>query len=165
MKTRHVFSTPDLITARRVIAAACAIGVADDNIALIARSDIEMEAIPDDRLDASTDMVPAAVRGVGVGAAAGLVAGIAAVAIPAIGITIVGAGLITLLGAAVGGWSSALAGSAFPNSVRQMFESEIEAGRILVVIDAEHNLAAAANDACTRAGATQLPFDEPSALV
>jgi hypothetical protein len=122
------------------------VGVANDDISLIARSDIEMEAIPDNRLDASTDAVPAAVRGVGVGGAIDLVAGIAAVA---------GAGLITLLGAAIGGWSSALAGSSFPNAVRQAFESEIEAGRILVVIDVEHDLAAAVDDVCTRAGATQ----------
>lgn len=164
MKTRHVFSTPDLASARRVIAAARALGVANDNISLIARSDIEMETIPDNRLDASTDVVPAAVRGVGVGGAVGLVAGIAAIAIPAIGITVAGAGLITLLGAAIGGWSSALAGSSFPNAVRQTFESEIEAGRILVVIDVERALAAAVDDACTHEGAAQLPFDHPSAL-
>jgi hypothetical protein len=144
-----------LVSARRVIAAARVVGVANDDISPIARSDIEMEAIPDDRLDASTDAVPAAVRGVGVGGAIDLVAGIAAVAIPAIGITVAGAGLITLLGAAIGGWSSALAGSSFPNAVRQAFESEIEAGRILVVIDVEHDLAAAVDDVCTRAGATQ----------
>ena len=57
-------------------------------------------------------------RGIGVGGEIGLVAGIAAVAIPTIGITVAGAGLITLLGAAIGGWSSALADSSFPNAVR-----------------------------------------------
>lgn len=165
MKNRHVFSAPDLVSAERAIAAVRAAGVADDDIALIARSDIEMDSIPDARLDASTDTVPAALRGTGVGAAAGLVAGIVAVAIPAVGITIAGAGLLTLLGAAVGGWSSALAGAAFPNSVRQAFEAEIQAGRILVVVDAQPDLAPAVDAACRQAGATRLPFDHPSVLV
>ncbi len=164
MKTRHVFSTPDLRCAHHVIAAARAGGVSNHDISLIARSDIEMEKIPDGRLDASTDVVPAAMRGMGVGGAVGLLAGIAAVAIPAIGITIAGAGLVTLLGAAMGGWSSALAGSAFPNEVRQRFESEIEDGNILVVVDMGHALAASVDEACKRAGAIRLPFERPSIM-
>lgn len=164
MKQRHVFSTPDLAVAQRAVAAAREAGVANDNIALIARSDIEMDAIPPDRIEASTDTVRAAVRGAGVGGVAGLVAGLIAVAIPAIGITIAGAGLLTLLGAAVGGWSSALAGASFPNAVRQRFESEVEAGRILVVIDDLPAHTEQLKLAMQQVGATQLPFEQTSAL-
>ena len=164
MKTRQVFSTPVITVAQQVVAAARTAGVDSDDIGLIARSDIEVESIPDHRLDASTDVMPATVRGVGVGGGLGLVAGLVAVAIPAIGLTVAGAGLVTLFGAAVGGWSQALAGSAFPNEVRQKFESEIDAGKILVVIDVEDGLTSAVAEACRRAGATQLPFDRASAL-
>ena len=165
MRKRHVFSTPDLSVAQRAVDAARAAGVADDCISLIASSDIEMDAIAPDRLDVSTDAVPAAVRGVGAGAVVGLVAGILAVAIPAIGITVAGAGLLTLLGAAVGGWSSALAGASFPNAVRQKFESEVEAGRVLVVVDDEATNVDRLKRAMEAVGATQLPFEETSALV
>lgn len=165
MKKRHVYSTPDLATARRAVDAARAAGVADEGISLVASATMEMDSIPPDRLDVSTDTVPAAMRGAGAGAVIGLVAGIVAVAIPAIGITVAGAGLLTLIGAAVGGWSSALAGSSFPNSVRQAFESEVEAGRVLVVIDDNAERAQSLHEVLASAGARQLPFDEPSALV
>ena len=46
----------------------------DDDILLVARSDIELEAIPDDRKEADSDMLPAAARGAGMGAGAGLLA-------------------------------------------------------------------------------------------
>ena len=165
MKTRHVFSTADLDAAQRAVATARAIGVPAEDVALIARSDIQMDAIPDDQLDVSTDTVPAALRGGGIGAAVGLLGGIVAVAIPAVGITIAGAGLMTLLGAAVGAWSSALAGSSFPNPVRKAFEAEIEAGRILIVVDAPPALAPLVDAACVEGGASRLPFDKLSALM
>jgi hypothetical protein len=162
MKTRRVFSTPDLDVAQRAIAAARSAGVPDPDLYLIAKSGIEMEQIPEHRKDVTTDFVPAAVRGAGAGGAIGLVAGLIAVTIPAVGITVAGAGLITLIGAAVGGWSHALAGSAIPNPVRRRFEEEIEAGRILVVVDDEQERAAAVDRAIIATGAVQLPFDEPS---
>jgi hypothetical protein len=164
MKTRQAFSTPDLVAAREAISAARGAGVPDDAISLIARSDIEMERIPEQRLDVSTDSLPAALRGVGAGGAVGLVAGLVAVAIPPIGITIAGVGLMAAIGAAVGGWSAALAGSTVPNAVRRRFEDEIEAGRILVVVDDIPERAAQARAAIERSGATPLPFEEPSAL-
>ncbi|GAA0715085.1 hypothetical protein [Dokdonella soli] len=165
MRIRHVFSAPDLPTVERAIAAAREVGVADEDISLIARSDIEVKSVPMERLEVSTDMLPAALRGAGAGAVVGCVAGIVAVAVPAIGITIAGAGLLALIGAAVGGWSSALAGAGYPNPVRRMFEAEIEDGRILVIIDDARIRASAVADALTRAGAMQLPFEESGLLV
>jgi hypothetical protein len=164
MKNRHVFSTPDVTSARAAIAAARAVGVPDEGIALIARSDIEMDSIPEDRLDASADTMPAALRGAATGGALGLVGGLVAVAIPAIGITVAGVGLIALAAAAVGGWSSALMGSTVPNPVRRQFESEIEAGRVLVVIDDEQERAAQVLAAVEGTGAVALPFEQASAL-
>ncbi len=164
MKHRQVFATPDLTSACEAMAAARAVGVADKDLSLIARSDIEMESIPDDRLDVTTDTVPAALRGAATGGAVGLLGGLAAVAIPPIGITVAGAGLLALVGAAVGGWSSALMGSAVPNPVRREFEAQIEAGRILVVVDDEAERERVVRAAIERTGATALPFDQPSAL-
>jgi hypothetical protein len=164
MKTRQVFSTPNLVAAREAISAARGVGVPDEAVSLVARSDIEMEAIPEQRLDVSTDSVPAAVRGIGAGGAIGLLAGLIAIAIPPIGITVAGIGLITVIGAAVGGWSAALAGTTVPNAVRRRFESEIDEGRILVVLDDVPERAAIARAAIERSGATALHFEAPSAL-
>lgn len=164
MKHRRVFSAPDLVVAREAIAAARAARVPDDGIALIARSDIELEQIPSNRLDASQDTIPAALRGAIGGGTAGLLAGLVAVAIPPLGVTIGGAALLASIGALVGTWSSALMGSAIPNPVRRRFEEEIEQGRILIVIDADEALLPAAEAAIARAGAEPRPFDAPSAL-
>ena len=164
MKLRHVFSTPDLPTARAVIDAACKAGVEDDDILLVARSDIEVDGIPDERKEADTDMLPAAVRGAGYGAGAGLLAGLVAIAIPPLGITLAGAAAATIAGAAVGSWASALMGSSLPDPIRRKFHDEIEAGNILVVLDGEKDLLTTVEPAVVSAGATPLPFEASKTL-
>lgn len=164
MKTRHVFSVPDLATAQLAIRAAREAGLTNDNLSLIARSDIELESIPDRHKEASTDFLPAAMRGAATGGAAGLVAGLAAIAFPPLGVTLAGAALLTAGGAAVGTWVSALVGSTVEDPVRRRFEDEIQAGRILVVLDAEDPQLPAAAAAIRAAGATPLPYEATTAL-
>lgn len=164
MKTRHVFSTPDLATAQAVMTAACAAGVEDNDLLLVARSDIELESIPDARKEADTDMMPAALRGAGYGGAAGLLAGLVAVVVPPVGLTLAGAAAVGLAGAMIGTWSSALVGASLPDPIRVKFEDEIKAGRILVVVDGHKDLLDAAEPAIVRAGATHLPFEAPKVL-
>lgn len=164
MKTRHVFSTPDLSTARAAVDAARTAGIPDDDILLIARSDIELDAIPDHRKEADTDFMPAAIRGAGYGGAAGLLAGLVAVVLTPIGLTVAGAAVATLAGAAVGTWSSALVGSSLPDPIRAKFDDEIKQGRILVVLDAEQPLLGDAERAVEHAGAQPLPFESTSAM-
>src|SRR5690242_808345 len=118
MKTRHVFSTPDVETARTVMQAARAAGIPEDDISLIARSDIELEAAPEQHKEAGSDFYPAALRGVVGGGAIGLLAGLVAVAIPPVGITVAGVAGLTLAGALTGGWASALVVAAVPDPVR-----------------------------------------------
>ena len=74
MKIRHVYSTPNLTTAKAALAAARGEGISDADLLLVARSDIELECIPDDRIQAGSGMIPAAMRGAGYGGAAGLLA-------------------------------------------------------------------------------------------
>ena len=164
MKTRHVFSVPDLATAQLAIRAAREAGLTNDNLSLIARSDIELESIPDRHKEASTDFLPAAMRGAATGGAAGLVAGLAAIAFPPLGVTLAGAALLTAGGAAVGTWVSALVGSTVEDPVRRRFEDEIQAGRILVVLDAEDPHLPAAEAAIRAAGATPLDYEATTAL-
>jgi hypothetical protein len=164
MKIRHVFSTASPAAAMQAIAAARAAGVADDAITLVARPDIEMDEVPGERIDVAADVVPAAWRGAATGGALGLVGGIVGAAIPAIGIPLVGVGLVALTGAAVGAWSSALMGSEVPSPVRRQFEAEIEAGRVLVVVDAPRDEAPRVSAALREAGAIELPFEQLTAL-
>ncbi|MCL1499583.1 hypothetical protein [Xanthomonas nasturtii] len=163
MKLRHVYSTADLDSAQRVLQAARGAGIDNDALSLIARSDIELQDVPDERKDAKTDFLPAAARGAATGGAAGLVAGLVAIAVPPIGLTLAGAGVMALAGALVGSWSSALIGATVPDPVRRQFEDEIQAGRVLVIVDAEQAALQDAEPAMVAAGATPLPYEAASA--
>lgn len=164
MKLRHVFSTPDLATAERAMDAARDGGVLDDDILLVARSDIEVDSIPNERKEADTDLLPAAARGAGYGAGAGLLAGLVAVAIPPLGVTMAGAAAATVAGAVVGCWSSALVGSSVPDPIRRKFHDEIEAGNILVVIDALKEVLTAVEPRVLAIGATTLPYEASKSM-
>lgn len=158
MKTRCVFSTPNLAAARAAMAAARQAGVPDDDISLIAREDIELQQIPDRRMTGSTDFYPAAVRGAACGGGTGVLLGLIAIAVPPLGVTLAGATAIALAGAAVGCWTGALVGTDVPDVVHRKFKGEIEAGRILVVIDAPREVLAIAGPAVRTTGAIHLPL-------
>lgn len=161
MKHRHVYSTQDMAHARKAIAALHMRGIGNDAISLVARSDVEMDRIPDTLKEADTDSVPAAVRGMELGGATGLLAGLAAVAFAPFGVTLAGAVAIGAMGALVGGWSSALMGAALPDPVRQQFDDEIQAGRVLVLADIEDEQLPALREAMAEAGAADLDYVSP----
>jgi hypothetical protein len=71
---------------------------------------------------------------------------------------------MTLGGAAVGGWATALAGSAVEDPVRRKFHDEIAKGRILVVLDAPRDLLARVEPSLANIGAQPLPFDKPTLM-
>lgn len=164
MKIRHVFSTQSIAAARTAMQAARTAGIPDADLSLVARSDIELEKIPDERKIVDMDTIPAALRGTLGGGVAGLLAGVVAVAIPPLGITLAGAGAMALAGALMGTWSAALAGASVPDPVRQAFEDEIAAGRILLVIDGDEALLRTSQPALEAAGAKRLDFDATTAI-
>ena len=165
MKTRHVYSTTDLDMARAAMNAARGAGIAEDGLMLVARSDIELDAIPNEHKQADSDSMPAALKGVVAGGTTGLLLGLAAIVLSPIGWTLAGAGIAALAGAGIGGMASTIFGSALPDPVRQKFDDEIKAGRILLVVDADDATFDAADGAIAGTGATRLPYDQPTAAV
>jgi hypothetical protein len=164
MKTRHVFVTGSVAEATAAIAAARRAGIGEHDISLIADSSIEMEEVPADLRNAENDFMAAAARGAMAGGSLGLIGGLVGVVVPPIGLTIAGVAITTLIGAAVGSWVTALIGSMVPDEVHRRFESEIRAGRILLVVDETPAAMAAAEAALRGAGAEQLPYEAASAL-
>jgi hypothetical protein len=157
MKTRCVFSTPDLAAAREA-------GIDDGDISLVAREDIELEKIPDHLMQGRNDFYPAAVRGGVCGGGTGLLLGLIAVAVPPLGVTLAGAAAMTIAGAAFGTCIGEMVGFEVPDVVSRKFKDEIAAGRILVVIDASKDKLGVAEPAVARTGATPLPFHAHTAL-
>lgn len=164
MKTRYVFSTPDLSVARRAMQAARDAGIDDRDVSLIAREDIELQRIPDHLMQGRNDFYPAALRGGACGGGTGLLLGLIAVVVPALGVTIAGAAAITVAGALFGCWIGELVGFEVPDAVSRKFKAEIAAGRILVVIDGSKEQLATATAAIAHIGATPLPFHAHTAL-
>ncbi|GAB3309631.1 hypothetical protein [Luteimonas notoginsengisoli] len=164
MKTRHVFVTDTVADAIAAVAAARRSGIGENDISLIADSAIEMQEVPDELRNAESDFMPAAARGAMAGGSVGLLGGLVGVVVPPIGLTIVGVAATTLIGAAVGSWVTSLIGSMVPDEVHRRFESEIRAGRILLVVDETPEAMAAAEAALREAGAEQLPYEATSAL-
>lgn len=159
MKQRRVYRTDDIAQATRAVEALRARGISDDDISLVARSDIELQSVPNRHKEADTDFMPAAIRGAGIGGATGLLAGLAATVVTPVGITLAGAAVVGAVGALVGTWASALMGAALPDPIRQKFDDEIAAGRILVLVDAESPVHERLGDALANAGATLLDYD------
>jgi hypothetical protein len=84
MKTRHVYSTTGMNMVKEGMRIARRSGIAHDDISLIARDDIELEAIPGERKVVTNDFYPAAARGT------------------PIGLTLAGAGAMAPIGASMG---------------------------------------------------------------
>lgn len=164
IRQRRVYRTSDLPQAQAAVDTLHTLGVSDDCISLVARSDIELQSIPNRHKEADTDLIPAALRGAGIGGATGLLAGLAATVIAPLGITLAGAAVVGAVGALVGTWSSALMGSALPDPVRQRFDDEIAAGRILVLVDAEPPEHDRLRGPLTQLGAVELDYQAPSAM-
>lgn len=159
MKVRSVFKTPDLAAARRAMDAARHAGIDDSNLSLVARADIELEQLPDHRLNDHHDVQPAAIRGLALGGGSGLLLGLVAVAVPLLGLTLAGAAVMAAAGAAVGAGSGALIGLDVPDAVSRTFKEEIRDGHILVVLDGEPEILARAEPAVESTGAVALPFN------
>lgn len=164
MKLRHVFSTQDPAHARRLVALLHQHGMVDDGISLVARSDIELGSIPNRFKEADTDLVPAALRGIAIGGGTGLLVGLAAMMFAALGVTLAGAIAIGAMGALIGGLSSALMGAALPDPIRQRFDDEISAGRVLVLVDADEQTHARLEQPLAEAGAVRLAYESHTAL-
>ncbi len=159
MKVRHVYSTPSLQVARDAMRVAREGGIPDSDLKLVARGDIEETRIPDRRKEADTDLKPAAMRGALLGAVVGLLAAVAAsmlMTFPLTGGVLFG-GLVG--GVLLGTLGAMLSGSSVPDPLRRHFHQDIEAGKVLVVVDATTEQLAAVDSGIRNAGATLLPYD------
>jgi hypothetical protein len=165
MKNRCVFSTNDLPGARAAMQAAHQAGIENDDIALLAREDIEKITRPDQRLRDRNDFYPALWRGALWGGVGGLILGIiAGLVTSSSGFPLAGALATCLVGAIAGCCMSAVAGAAVPDPVDRRFKSEIASGHVLVVVDVPHRRLADVEASVTHTGAVQLPFHARTAV-
>ena len=147
MKTRHVYAVRDRAQLDAALRAVRALGVADDDLSIVARHDIELAVDPDAQHDEH-------------GRLTGLIAGLNAVAVPTLGISIAGAGMLNLLGANLEGWAPRIAGEDADEDVRARYEARIAAGEILLVVEAAPEMYNAVTAALTVERAEALHFGD-----
>ena len=144
-ENRSVFAVDDLARLEDALTAAREAGIADDDIALVARHDIELELDP----EASEPDEHGRERG--------LLAGLSAVTVPTLGVSLAGAGMLNLLGSNLAGWTGHAAGDHANDDVRERYRALVESGALLVVVQADSaERHAAAHAAMVAAGARPL---------
>jgi hypothetical protein len=97
-------------------------------------------ALPDAGLAQRSDLIPAIEKGVAAGGLTGLLAGALAVIFPPAGLVLGGGAVLglTAFGAGFGAWMASMVGVDLPSSRLKKFESAIQAGELLMMVDVPH---------------------------
>tara|TARA_R110001592_G_scaffold363372_2_gene686226 strand:- start:103583 stop:104092 length:510 start_codon:yes stop_codon:yes gene_type:complete len=137
---RLCFLSPDREHALAVIRDLKEDGISDKHIYVIARSSETLGDLPDGGPE-DDDFLPAYERGLAFGGVSGLFLGLVAMTFPPAGIVIGGGGILLIgaMGASVGAFLTGMAGAAFPNSRLKAFEKDIDAGKLLIMVDVAQN--------------------------
>ena len=137
MNRRLYFLLPDRSCAERTMNDLLLDRVEERRIHFLARRDMSLGSLPEASFLQKTDAVHGAETGMAIGGAAGVIGGAIAVAFPPAGSSLQ---LVTVLitgiaGALFGTWVASMVGTAVPNSRLARFQSEIENGKILMMVD------------------------------
>ena len=134
---RIYFVVPGVALARRIVGELLLARIEERHIHIVAREDTPLEDLPEAGVAQRSDLVPALERGVAAGGLSGLLAGTLAVTFPPAGLTLGGGALLglTTFGAGFGTWRAGMVGAALPSSRLQKFESAIETGQLLMMVD------------------------------
>lgn len=137
MRRRLYFMVPDLASARHVHDELLLNTIENGHIHVLAKDGMPLEGMHEASVLQKTDMVHGAESGLAIGGAIGILAGLAAVVFPPAGVNLqlVTILVTALIGAALGAWVSSMVASSIPNSRLKTFESGIEAGRVLMMVD------------------------------
>jgi hypothetical protein len=137
MRRRLYFVLPDVDSAQRTADDLLLARVEDRHMRFLAKRGTELEPLHEAGYLDKTDMVHGAAVGLGLGAIIGALAGALVVAYPPEGThpQLVAVLIGLLIGAPLGGWMASMAGAAVPNSRLKQFQADIEAGRVLMMVD------------------------------
>jgi hypothetical protein len=134
---RLYFLLPNTDVARDVVNELLLARIEERHIHILAKEGVSLGDLPEASLLQKSDFVPAVERGLTVGGATGALAGIAAMTFPPAGLVLGGGAVlgIALAGAGIGAWVSGMIGSDAPNSQLKEFESAVENGDLLMMVD------------------------------
>lgn len=139
MRRRIYWLLPDLASARRTMDDLLLARINERQIHFVAREDEDMSGLNAANLLQTSDVIRSAEAGLVIGGATGAILGaIVAVVYPIFGDKPQW-GMIAVLafvGAGFGAWASSMIGVSTPSKRLKRFESQIEQGQILLMVDA-----------------------------
>lgn len=140
---RLYFLSPHLNSAKQIVNDLLLARVDSSHMHIIGKDESQLikANLPGASLLEKTDVVPAFERGLVVGFATGLLAGLIGASFSPLGLAFDGATIlgITLAGAVFGAWASGMIGISLHNSQLKRFESSIEEGQLLLIVDVPKN--------------------------
>jgi hypothetical protein len=142
MRRRIYWLLPDLASARRTMDDLLLARISEPHIHFVAREGTDMSGLHAANVLQSSDVIRAAQAGLVIGGAVGAVLGVlVALFFPIFG-TAPEWGMVAVLsiiGAGFGAWASSMIGVSTPNNRLKRFESAIEQGQILLMVDVPHS--------------------------
>lgn len=137
MRRRLYFLLPDVVSAERTVDDLLLARIEHRNMHVLARRGTDLGRMHEANVLQKSDLVHGAEVGLIVGALAGLLVGLFIIMTPPEGVQLE---LVTVLitcaiGAVFGAWAASLIGVSTPNSRLTQFYPDIEAGRILLMVD------------------------------
>jgi hypothetical protein len=138
MRRRIYWLLPDVDSARRTMDHLLLARIAEPHIHFVAREGIDLTGLHEANVLQTSDVIRSAQAGLVIGGAAGAALG----AVAAVFYPIVGSepqwGLVAVLaivGGVVGAWASSMIGASTPSNRLKRFESALEAGKVLLMVD------------------------------
>jgi len=137
MRRRLYFVLPDVESARRTADDLLLARVEDRYMRFLASRGTSLDPLHEAGYLDKTDMVHGAAVGLALGAIIGALVGVMVVAYPPEGTSpqLVAVLIGMLIGAPLGAWMASMAGAAVPNSRLRQFQADIDAGRVLMMVD------------------------------
>jgi hypothetical protein len=137
MRRRLYFLLPDVAAARHTVDDLLLARVEDRHMHVLARRGTDLGELHEASPLQKTDLVHGAEIGLVIGGLGGFLLGVFVVLTPPEGLTLELAVVLatTLGGALLGAWIASLVGAAVPNSRLKRFDADIEAGRVLLMVD------------------------------
>jgi len=137
MRRRLYFLLPDVDSAKRTADDLLLARVDDRYMRFLAKRGVALEPLHEAGYLEKTDIVHGAAVGLALGGIIGALVGMLVVAYPPEGTNpqLVAVLIGMLIGAPLGAWMASMAGAAVPNSRLKQFAADIEAGRVLMMVD------------------------------
>lgn len=152
MRRRLYFMLPDVPSARTILNEMLLARIEERHMHFLAKRGTLPDDLPEATYFQKTDIVHGAELGMTIGGVAGILGGVIVVLFPPEGVSLqfVTVLLTALVGAVFGAWAASMAASAVPNSRLKAFSPDIEAGKVLMMVDVPLHKVAAVKDLVQR---------------